>query len=387
MRGYSGTELAGLAGVSSSKISAYENKRSTPSPQTLDVLANTLRVPPSFLLLQGRSNERGTVFNRSMSAATKRAKMRSDSRLQWLRDITAYLSDYVGFPLTNLPDLRINKDPLRLADDEVEAAADSARRFWNVRPGPISNMVLLLESQGVIVGRDSLGSPYMESNSEFPPDDDRPYVIIGTDKGTPARWRFDAAHELGHLLLHRHVDQTTFATPELHKQLERQAHRFAGAFLLPASDFGDDLYAANLEAFRSLKTRWGVSIALMVKRSTELGYVSEESARRLQISLSKRKWRIVEPGDDSMETEEPRLLRRAFEMILDEGIQTPGDILAALRMDALDVEALAGLAPGFLGEHSPVSLLSPFAREPEEAGDEGRAPGVVLQLPFGRRVT
>ncbi len=52
-----------------------------------------------------------------------------------------------------------------------------------------------------------------------------PGVLITTQRPMSIQ-RFTAAHELGHLVLHRHGDPKG-------KEVEQQANEFAGAFLLP----------------------------------------------------------------------------------------------------------------------------------------------------------
>lgn len=367
-----------MSDVSSKLISLYENDHSTPSPETIDALASTLRVPVQFFLLGERPYERGPIFNRSMAATTKRARDRSDWRLTWLRDIVSYLSEFVAFPVPNLPVLDLPTDPVQLSDDEIEDAADQTREFWHLRDGPIANMVLLLENQGVIVARDKLGAQDLEGKSELPPDEKRPYVFIGTDKGSPARWRFDAAHELGHLVLHSHVRPEVLARSENHKLIEKQAHRFAAAFLLPAADFGEELFAANLDALRSLKPRWRTSIGMMITRMGDLGFVNDDTKTKLWISYNRRRWRREEPYDDTMEVEKPRMLARALEILLDHGIQTPDDILTALALHAGDVEALTGLPAGYLGSYSRVGLIDERDNHPEH--ETTASPAEVIQL-------
>lgn len=78
--------------------------------------------------------------------------------------------------------------------------------------------------------------------------------------------------------------------------------------------------------------------------------------KRLWINVSRRGWRRVEPYDETMEVEEPRLLRRAVKLVLTEGAQTPEDVLAALALPAVDVEALCGLPNGYLANFSRVVL-------------------------------
>ena len=113
--------------------------------------------------------------------------------------------------------------------------------------GPISNMVLLLENQGADCGTRPTrrGHPGRACHSSLLRTGG-PYIVIGIDKGSPARWRFDAAHELGHVLLHAKVRRETLDRPEQHKKIEEQAHRFARAFLLPLASFGDDLFGVSL---------------------------------------------------------------------------------------------------------------------------------------------
>ena len=53
---------------------------------------------------------------------------------------------------------------------------------------------------------------------------------LGSDKNYRARSRFDAAHELGHLVVHG----DSYGV----KQVEQQAHMLAAGFLMPAHDIG-----------------------------------------------------------------------------------------------------------------------------------------------------
>lgn len=379
VRGLTAISLSELANVSPQAIYQYENGRSSPGPDVLRRISDAVNLPDAFFLLPGRATATGTIFYRSMSSATKGARRRAEGRFAWLQDIVGYLSDFVSLPESNIPDLGLDANPLLLADDEIEDAAEEVRRYWRMGEGPISNMVLLLENQGSIVARDQLGAESLDGLSEFVAGEGRPYVLLGTDKGTPVRWRFDAAHELGHMVLHSKLPPEALARPEQFKRIEEQAHRFAAAFLLPMASFGDDLFAVSLDAFRALKPKWKVSIAMMIRRSRQANLLSEQAEKKLWISLARRKWRTVEPFDEEMEVEEPRLLRRAFELTLDQGQQTPADAIGRLALPASDIEALSGLPRGYLESHSRVSLLS--ERPTQGTGDN------VVQMSTRRRTT
>src|SRR5437588_10972193 len=118
------------------------------------------------------------------------------------------------------------------------------------------------------------------------------------------------------MILHHRLSEDYLRRPANFKQVEDQAHRFAGAFLLPLAAFGEDLFAANLDAFRAIKTKWGVAISMMVTRARQTGLITEAMGTSLYVNLSRRGWRQTEPYDETMEPEEPRLIRRAFELML-----------------------------------------------------------------------
>ena len=356
MRGLTAVALAEIADVRPQTISEYEAERSSPSPRVLKAIGTALNLPEHFFLRAERPGMERRVFFRSMSSATKAARSRARARSSWLSDIVSYVQDYVELPKLNFPDLALPSDPLLLADEDIERAAEDVRSFWNMRDGPIANTVLLLENQGAVVARDALGAESLDGLSELAAADQRPHILVGTDKGTPVRWRFDVAHELGHILLHSTLPPESLLRPEQFKTIEQQAHRFASAFLLPMASFGEDLFAVNLDVLRTLKQKWKVSIGMMIRRALHAGLISEDSERALWINYGRRGWRRSEPLDTEMDAEQPRLLRRSFELLLTEGAQTPDDIVSSVALPPGDIESLSGLPTGYLTTFARVSL-------------------------------
>ena len=249
-----------------------------------------------------------------------------------------------------------------------------------MRDGPIANMVLLMENHGAIIARDRLGAETLDGLSEFVAAERRPFVVIGTDKGTPVRWRFDAAHELRHIVLHGHVPPERLLRGEHYKRIEEQAHRFASAFLLPLAAFGDDFFAANLDTLVALKAKWKVSVAMMITRAQRAGFITEDTARRLWINYSRHGWKRNEPYDESTEHEEPRLLRRSFELILENGAQTSDDVVAALALPLADIEAVSGSPSGHLSAVAPVALRTPAPRGVLRENDPEATPAEIITL-------
>lgn len=382
--------LSEIAEVSPQAISQYEHDQSSPSPDVLRRMTSALNLPESFFLLPERAGDvEGTVFYRSMSSTTKSARVRAEHRYVWLRDIVGYVSQYVALPESDFPVLNLPHDPLLLSDDDIEEAASDLRRHWGLREAPIANTVLLLENQGAVIARDRLGADSLDGLSRWVSSEHRPYIMVGIDKGSPSRWRFDVAHELGHLMLHAHVEPGLLAKTDRFKLLEAQAHRFAAAFLLPFGPFSDDLFGASLDAFEAIKPKWKVAISMMITRAYHGGLIDKETRRKLMINLSRRGWRRLEPYDDTMEIEEPRLLRRSLELIIENGAQTPADVVDALSLPAQDIETLSGLPSGFLSGFSPVTLLEESLAEPNRARrkeyDHGHPPADVIALPLRKR--
>ena len=138
--------------------------------------------------------------------------------------------------------------------------------------------------------------------------DGQPFVFLNANKDKGDRSRFDAAHELGHLVLHCHEESLQKA------EIEKEANAFAGSFLLPAQQFRSE--APNRPDFATLvrlKQRWKVSIGAMVVRSRQLGLYSDWQYRHAYTQISKKGWRMDEPGN--FPCEQSRLHMLIFEQL------------------------------------------------------------------------
>lgn len=345
VRGVRANQLAEMLGMSPQAISSYEKGHKNPIPEVAEAIAKTLNVPLNFFMRPVAFPTDRPVFYRSMSTATQKARDRAEGRLHWLEDLSGHLSKIVEFPMINLPDFGVPDDPSLLSDEDIEHIAEDARKFWNMSDGPIANMVFLLENQGVVVARDNLGDVKLDSLSTF---GDRPYVMIGTDKGTAVRWRYDAAHELGHLLLHRKLNPKALTRGTEFNLIEKQAHRFAAAFLLPMAPFADAFFSASLDILRAIKPHWRVSILMMILRARDGNLISEDHKLRLIQNYHRRRWSRNEPLDDSLEAEEPSLLRKAVHLTLDAGALSGGQFADTVALAPTDIESLCGLHHGYL---------------------------------------
>lgn len=322
------TELAEMIDTTQSAVSQYEDPdgRVKPSPERIARLSLALGVPPAFF-----TGEVGSRLDpdRCHFRKRRRARKKEQARVLARGDVVLILSDSLN-RLMHLPDP--NLDDLQTTVESVEDIETLARRVrdaWDLGRGPLPNVVKLLERHGVFVLEVMADSRDLDAFSAWR--DDRPVVFLGTDKGSGTRRRFDLAHELGHLLMHPDCRPGD-------RQLEREADRFAGAFLLPAETFRRECPSRlSWPHLRALKKRWGVSLAALVYRAGELGIFTQYTVRRANQQLRARGWHLREP--DEPELEQPNLFARAIGMLSERGFGL-SRIAEEARMGVEQIERL-----------------------------------------------
>lgn len=339
-RGFTVQSLAERLGVSRQAVAQYEVGQSQPSAETLANIIEILNQPPAFFTTartRARENT-GTIFWRSLKRMKKHERDRIARRLDWVQDIVSYLEDFIELPPVHLPapDFEVTDE------DAIEQVADLVRKIWGLGRGPIPDMVGLLEANGIVVVREQVHSDDMDAISRW--QCGRPVILLSANKGSAARSRFDAAHELGHMVLHSdvEVDSRNLA------KVEAEANRFAGAFLLPADSFSQEVTSSSIDHFSSLKRRWKVAIAAMIFRCKDMGIFSNNQVQYLWRQRSARRWVKWEPLDDELEPEIPKFLTYAIRMLLENKIQSKQDIQDKLLLCSDDIESLCGLDEGIL---------------------------------------
>ena len=160
-----------------------------------------------------------------------------------------------------------------------------------------------------------------------------PYVFLNTRK-TAEHSRMDAAHELGHLVLHAH------GTPK-GREAEREAHIFGSAFLMPAGSIRAEAPrgAANVDQLAKAKGRWNVSVANLAYRMHQLGLLSEWQYRSVFVELNRR-GRATEPrapGQRILQQETSQVLRKVFGTLRREGT-SKADVARALNIGLRDLD-------------------------------------------------
>jgi len=331
-----------LVGKTRQAISLYEAGEREPDPATLMKLVHELQQPIAYFTSDRPNNfgQRGPTFFRSFKSKTKRTNKRCEVLSDWFVQTASFFSKFVNFPQTSLPVIDSPKSGSEYADEEIEEAATACRRFWGLGDGPISNTVTLLESRGIVVARAEFGVDTVSAFSFW--EGGRPFIFLGADKQSAARSRFDAVHELGHLILHRGISEEDLESDL--DRFEREANRFASAFLLPESTYSLEVFSTRLAAFVELKRRWKVSIAAQIYRCSDLGILADDQVLNLRKQLSANKWRKREPLDDVLPFEKPNMMRKSLHLLVESGVQTGSDVLAAIRLSRKTIESLLSTA-------------------------------------------
>lgn len=326
-KGWSKEELARRSKITGAAIGQFERGEATPNSETLNRLASALDVPVRFFAVSAdRGADVGAYF-RSLRSTTRTQRLRARAFVQYVHQFMLALEQVVELPECDIPryEIRLDDDT-----DRIEALAVRLRHHWRLDANsPLPNVVRLLEGHGVVVVRNYTTDEKIDAFSV--PFSDRAVVVLSAMKGKHDRSRFDASHELAHLVMHQPDDEAT-------KKIEAQAHRFAAAFLLPREAIHDKLPPRpDWRALLALKEEWGVSVAALLMRARDLEKMTPDQYVNAMKALSARGWRTDEPG--TLRPEEPTLIRRAVEVAEDAGY--PLDELAVEA--ALPLEFVADL--------------------------------------------
>lgn len=371
-------QLASMVGVSPATISKWRAGIQIPEREALERLAGVVNVAPEWFTRIPTVAVSPPLF-RSNASAHVAARALLAARLEWAQDIALALREFVDYPGLNLP-TRNFSEPEEITPEDIEQAACECRDMWRLGRVAVQDLALAVEGAGVILIREETGIAQIEGLSAWSFVLDRPLILLSADKDNGYRSRFDLAHELGHLVLHRHIQRPT--ERDRHKLLEQQAHRFAGAFLLPAETFATEMrMPVTLDDLLLLKRRWGVSVAAMIMRLSALDLLGEEEKSSLFKRRSARWGARSEPGDDDRQPEQPRLLRRTIDLLVEENVMPRDAIPRYIGLGTSDIEMLAGLAEGYFQGRSNVVQFARLRSLPASTEDR-TAQGSTVVVPF-----
>lgn len=340
-RGYTLESFADALGKSRQAVAQFETGQISPSGETLSSIVALTEQPLAFFVsMPPRSGNASTVFWRSLKRMEQRHRKRIAKRLQWAADVATMVDEYIELPAVDIPEWEF--DPEKADEHEIEEAADFLREYWGLGIGPIPHLADILESKGIILIREEVKCPDMDGVSCWI--NGRPFILLSGEVESGPRDLYNLAHELAHLFLHALVE----VTDKNLVMIEKQADRFASAFLMPMEAFAKEVFGTSIEFFKTLKARWGVSIAAMAYRCKDLSIITENQSSYIFRQMNARKIRKVEPLDDAFDVSRPRVLGEAIKMLVEHDVCNRSDIETKLGLNLRDVERLCGVEGGYL---------------------------------------
>lgn len=277
-RGLTKKGLAERIGVTPHAILRYEIGENEPSEENLKAIAECLRFPIGFFFgTDLYEPQEGAASFRSLTAMSAKDR---DAALA-AGSLSFLLVDWIEQRF-ELPDPSLEE----LSGESPEVAARSLREKWALGEKPIGNMVKLLESKGVRVFSLAENTQTVDAFSLWR--EDKPYIFLNMMKSAE-HGRHDAAHELGHLVLHKHGGPTG-------RRAEDEANHFASSFLMPAADVLANATAVyRLNQIVEMKKRWSVSVMSLTRRLAKLGVISDWQYRMFCIQATDLGYRTAEP--------------------------------------------------------------------------------------------
>jgi len=314
-------EKAQLTALTLTRLEAGETPE--PGSDTVRALAQALSYPTEFFYLSdSEALDTEAVSFRSLSSLTARQRDAALGAGDLAFELHEWVADRFELPAVQLLDLR---------DEDPTAAAEALRSHWGMGTKPVEHMIKLLESKGVRVF--SLAEQHKHVDAFSCWRGNVPYIFLNTFKSAE-RSRFDAAHELGHLVLHVHGMTNGGGN------VERDADKFASAFLISRGDLIGHLgRVGSLAQLVSAKKRWGVSVAALARTGFDAGLISDWHYRDLCKQMSSLGYRTNEP--QGLDREKSVLWKMIFDELWKDGI-TKDRIAAELHIPLDEIESLVG---------------------------------------------
>ena len=208
--------------VTAQAISKYERDESMPSSGVLIALSDALGVPVDYLASDSDIRLEAIDF-RKKRLTSRREEAQVEARVLHLLERYLTVEEILALPTVwDMP--REAPWPVLRDPAEAEHAALGLRGHWGLGLDPIPNLVDLFEERGIKVLAMSLTN--IDGLTARVRREDRSVasVVVVNRNDWGERQRFTLAHELGHMAL-----ETASKIDD-----EKAAHRFAGAFLMPA---------------------------------------------------------------------------------------------------------------------------------------------------------
>lgn len=306
--------IAASAGISQSYLSEIASGVRPFTSDQAERIALATGLPIEFFAVEAPDIEATSLQFRKLKSTKARTTKKA---VQYFREASRIVQDAAvvsGLTTRSLP--YVDEMATGVLDgDSIESVALKTRSLMGLdETSAIPNVIRSIERLGIAVVPvllDPTDDVHVVGQGHFGIShaDEHGVPLVGFFPGaSPDRDRFTLSHELGHVLLHsRRVSDD----PEL------EAHRFAGALLLPEIVARRELHSQiTLNQLAHVKATYGVSIQALIMRAATLEIIDAQRQRSLFVQLSARGWRQNEPVE--IGPEYPVLVSRLLEILIPE---------------------------------------------------------------------
>ena len=223
-------QVAEAAELSRVQLSRIESGHSEPLIETVKALSKAIDYPVGFFYRpEVHEISPDSVSFRSLKRTSVREREAARAAGEIGVDVNQWLTKNFNLPETDILDLSYQSDPA--------VSAHVLRQTWRLGEKPIASMIALLEAKGVRVF--SLAEETLNVDSFSFWLDHMPYIFLNSMKSAEHSI-MDAAHELGHLVIHKNGNKLQGL------DVEREANAFAFSFLMPVEDIQGASYTKPL---------------------------------------------------------------------------------------------------------------------------------------------
>ena len=293
-RGLTQAELARHLKFTQGTVSKIEAGTSSVDGAQLEALADALQYPATFF-------ERFEPVDGPGVAELYHARKRKTIRVMALHRAYATATIkrmHIETLLRSVESPDAFSFPIFPADEfgDAEKIARTVRSQLEVPLGPIHNMTETIETAGGIAIECDFETRQIDGFTRwrhpvFPP------LFFLNRHLPPDRWRWTAAHELGHAVMHTNQYPSD--------SMEDEANAFAEEFLMPRQLIRHQLLNLSFPRLASLKTYWKVSIQALINRAYTLQLVTPRQRSYMFMQWSRAGYRLREPEELDPPAEPP----------------------------------------------------------------------------------
>lgn len=291
-RGIMQNELANLISMNQATLSKIENGLLKITKEDLSEISRVLEYPESFFLRNDPiyGMEASEFFHRKRQTAPPKDLKQIYAIINIFTMNISRLLQSVDIGDIIIPTMDIGEY------GSVEEIARLARAVFRLPHGPIQNVVSTIENAGGLIVPCDFPTNKVDAISRRIPG--LPPLFFINKSMPPDRIRLNLCHELGHIIMH-HAPNSN---------MEEEAFRFSGEFLMPAEEIGPSLENLTLQKLADLKLYWKVSMSALIYRAKELNKITQNQERYLYSQLGKYGYRTREPVNLDPPEEKPKLI-------------------------------------------------------------------------------